>query len=128
MAMEHSEQPAPSWRASTVNGGSPDPAGVLRAVDYNGDGKLDLVVASSFIGGVQVFTGHGDGTFQSLFGVAAGNGQYPDGSPAAFTMAVSVADLNHDGREDLVALSLNEPSPTIEEWVTELDVILAACQ
>jgi uncharacterized protein (TIGR03437 family) len=72
----------------------------LALKDLNGDGKLDLVVVNegSFgvpgadPGGISVFLGKGDGTFQSPVSYAAGI------NPTA----VAVGDLNGDGHPDLV--------------------------
>ncbi len=66
------------------------------AGDFNGDGRLDLVVSSSCNGGCSsdatyVLLGNGDGTFQA--------------STIAFPGSASLAavDLNGDGKLDLVA-------------------------
>jgi len=58
----------------------------VAAGDFNKDGNMDVVVAE----GLGVFLGHGDGTFQSEVDYAA-----PSGS-------VAVADMNGDGKLDLV--------------------------
>ena len=58
--------------------------------DFNGDGKLDLVVANN-VSTVSVFLGNGDGTFQPAVNYAAGS------SPKA----VAVGDFNGDGKLDL---------------------------
>jgi hypothetical protein len=63
--------------------------------DFNGDGKLDLVVASSVDSTVTIFLNDVGGAF--LSGVT-----YPAGSTLA---AVAVADLNGDGKLDLVVAS-----------------------
>src|SRR3954454_21396794 len=65
--------------------------------DLNGDGKLDLVSGSAMAqdGSVSVFLGNGNGTFQ---------GQVPYSGPGA-SNAVALADLNGDGKADLVAVS-----------------------
>ena len=64
------------------------PTGIA-AADFNGDGKLDLVVA---IDGLAILLGNGDGTFQPFV-------QIPNTSGTAIT----VADFNGDGIPDLAA-------------------------
>jgi Bacterial Ig-like domain (group 3)/FG-GAP-like repeat/FG-GAP repeat len=59
--------------------------------DVNGDGKPDLVVASS--SGAGVMLGNGDGTFQPMVGYDTG------GSTCCFLV---VADINGDGKPDIV--------------------------
>ncbi len=81
-------------------------SGQLVAVaDVNGDGKPDIVVANNCAdsacdngGSVGVLLGNGDGTFQPA--VAFGSG---GNGPAA----VAVADVNGDGKPDLVVTNNN---------------------
>jgi hypothetical protein len=75
----------------------------LVAADLNGDGKLDLVVATCAASGsncvnalVGVLLGNGDGTFQAAVTYSTG----PFAANAA--IAVAVADLNGDGKADLI--------------------------
>src|SRR5215471_9093778 len=59
--------------------------------DFNGDGKLDLVVANQGSNTVSVLLGKGDGTFQAAVNYADGTG--PN--------SVTVGDFNRDGNLDL---------------------------
>lgn len=65
-------------------------AGLAAIGDFNGDGKLDLAVPESAGGTGQIYLGHGDGTFDP-FSTFSGGGP-----------TVSAADMNHDGKLDLV--------------------------
>jgi hypothetical protein len=77
-----------------VDYNSPGPASQSVAVaDLNGDGRLDLVVASTG-GPIGVLLGNGDGTFQTAIGVGGA------------AISVAVADLNGDGKPDLVVATL----------------------
>jgi hypothetical protein len=58
--------------------------------DLNGDGKADYVVTSNQAGATDIFLGNGDGTLQA-----------PAVIPG-YAFGLAVADLNHDGRPDLL--------------------------
>jgi hypothetical protein len=77
----------------------PEPVAIAVG-DFNGDGKLDLAVTSTQSGtgystDVQVLLGNGDGTFRSAISYAVG--EAPD--------SVQTADINHDGKLDIVTAS-----------------------
>lgn len=78
----------------------------IAVADVNGDAKPDFVVTSNcFDGGdyycgsyVDVFLGNGDGTFQTAL-------PYTYVSGGAWTNSVAVADVNGDGKPDLLAVN-----------------------
>ena len=59
--------------------------------DFDGDGKIDLVMANA--GGVTVLLGNGTGSFKGPVSVAAGSNP----------VGVAVGDFNGDGRRDVVS-------------------------
>lgn len=77
------------------SGGMPP---MIRVGDFNGDGKPDLLFVSSYKPQVDVYLNRGDGTFGTPVSsdLAAASGYY--GASGYY-----VADINHDGRADLVA-------------------------
>jgi hypothetical protein len=91
--------------AVTYSSGGGDATSVAVA-DVNGDGKLDLLVANSCDtsgnscnndpppdGSVSVLLGNGDGTFQPAVSYDSGGKK---------TISMAVADINGDGRPDLL--------------------------
>jgi FG-GAP-like repeat/FG-GAP repeat len=79
-------------------------AGQLAVADLNGDGKLDLIVTNCATTGstscagngvVGVLIGNGNGTFQLTT-------SYSLGSPEWFSTPIVVADINGDGKPDLL--------------------------
>jgi hypothetical protein len=69
----------------------------LKVADLRGDGKLDLVAANSDSGTVGVLLGRGDGTFRAAVVYSSG-----DKRNVAQISSVAVADVNGDGRPDLL--------------------------
>lgn len=68
--------------------------------DFNGDGKLDLVVANYADNTVWVFLSNGDGTFGAAQTAATGSGP----------VALAVGDFNGDGKLDLAVANGNDSS------------------
>ena len=93
---------APTFGPATSLQGGTAPHSVV-AADVSGDGKLDLVSANALSSNVGLFKGNGDGTFQAgtFFSVGA----------AGKTKTAQVADLNSDGKPDIV--TANQDASTI---------------
>lgn len=76
--------------------------------DFNGDGKIDLVLANhgdasvNDDGGVSVLLGNGDGTYQSAQNYPAGKNPCP-----ALGCTMAVADFNADRKLDLAVVNSN---------------------
>ena len=65
--------------------------------DFNGDGKLDLIVANLGSNDISVLLGNGDGTFQAAVNYGAGSGP----------RSIGVGDFNGDGKLDLAVVNTN---------------------
>ena len=80
--------------------------------DLNGDGHPDLVVADVIDNAVSVLLGNGDGTFQPQQTISMARGV-----PGSYTSAVAVADLNGDGKLDLIVA---DPAGSTVSGATEV--------
>ena len=72
--------------------------------DFNGDGKLDLLVIGSssiYAYNTYLLLGNGDGTFQSPVLVPGSSTLYPLYSQLT---DAAVYDVNHDGRSDVISM------------------------
>jgi len=93
---------------STDNGTYQAPVTLPRAVsagftaigDFNGDGKLDFVASGPTGSQVSVYLGNGNGTFQpaKILSDSTYSSEFCDG--------IVAADMNHDGKTDLVEIIL----------------------
>jgi Bacterial Ig-like domain (group 3)/FG-GAP-like repeat len=101
--------------AASHDSGGTNPEGVATA-DVNGDGKLDLIVTNFDACStdacpdvsVDVLLGNGDGTFRAAL-------SYDSGALAA--TSVAVADVNGDGRPDLVVANYWGGIPFLDSYV-----------
>ena len=78
--------------------------------DFNGDGKLDIAATDAINGGIQIFTGKGDGTF------TAGS-TYPTDSGTYTTWGIIAGDFNGDGKTDLAVVNLTNGGTTADVGV-----------
>ncbi len=86
--------------ASLTAGSSPSYAATG---DFNGDGKLDLIVANFSSNDISVLLGNGDGTFQAAVNYRAGSGP----------RSIGVGDFNGDGKLDLAVVNTNSKNVSI---------------
>lgn len=108
-----------------VTGGFGETVSVATA-DMNGDGKLDIVAANQCAtytttteicqaGSVSILLGNGDGTFQPAQVYASGTSQ---------AEAVAVADLNGDGKPDVVVLNTCFTANGTVDCISTIGVLL----
>src|SRR5579863_4328736 len=71
--------------------------------DFNGDGKLDLVIANFGSYDISVLLGNGDGTFQAAVNYGAGSGP----------RSIGVGDFNGDGKLDLAVVNSNSNNVSV---------------
>jgi hypothetical protein len=93
---------------------SPFPGGVLLVGDFNGDGELDIAMLNSSDASTEIgaLLGNGDGTFQPLVLGFSSSGEI-------FVRNVSVADVNGDGKLDLL-LWINQDHPVFFDAEVQL--------
>ena len=92
-------RPARPFASGTANS---EPNGIALD-DFNGDGKIDLVVSNKFSSDVSVLLGDGHGSFGAPRGFVA------DQEP----LSVVVSDVNQDGTPDVMTLNQGVQIPDV---------------
>ncbi len=77
--------------------------------DVNDDGHLDLVVVSPFADTVSILLGAGDGTFTLQSPALQVGSSFPNSQATE----IAIADLNNDGKLDIVVVSTAESNATV---------------
>ncbi len=106
-----------SWKLSIDGLPAADTAELFYAVDagdLNGDGHVDLAATSHMDAGLRVWMGDGAGRWQ-----ACPEAGLPGGRDELRGWGVRIADVNGDGRNDLIAGFGREGKGGIEVWAVE---------
>lgn len=82
--------------------GSTSGAGPAVIADFNGDGIPDVAIAAGYYSPAYIFVGKGDGTFTAVDSSANPSINEPS--------SIAVADLNGDGKPDLIITNANSYS------------------
>jgi len=86
----------------TLSLGSTSGAGPAAVADFNGDGIPDVAIAATYYSPAYIFLGKGDGTFTAVS--TSANPSINESS------SIAVADLNGDGKPDLIITNANSSS------------------
>jgi hypothetical protein len=78
----------------------------IAVADFNGDGNLDIAVANRSSNDISVLLGKGNGTFAKAVNYSAGTGG-PD------PVSIVAADVNGDGKPDLIVADLGTKSVSV---------------
>jgi FG-GAP-like repeat len=78
--------------------------------DFNGDGKLDLIIMDDYSTGFQVLLGNGDGTFQT-----------PVDTKLNTTLNFAIGDFNGDGKTDVVVSTFSNGQELISIYLSNGD-------
>jgi hypothetical protein len=89
--------------------------------DLNGDGKLDLAVSAAAGSLALIYLGAGDGTFTKA-------NSYPSASASSLGVDVAIADVDKDGKPDIVFISNGIPVPISTDRIFPCGAIFIGCR
>jgi FG-GAP-like repeat len=84
---------------------------LMRAGDFNGDGKADLIIMDDYATGFEVLLGNGDGTFQAPV----------DTTVSSNGITFEVGDFNTDGKTDLVVTTTTGINTSLNIYLSNGD-------
>ncbi len=91
--------------SSSILSLAPTGASAIATGDFNGDGKVDVVISSPSAKNAAIYLGDGSGGFTQASGSPYSTGYDPE--------SVAVGDFNRDGNADIAVLNSGELSVTI---------------
>ena len=99
--------------ASGVSPGGADQPCSMTAGDLNGDGRPEIVTANCYSDNISVYVNHGDGSFKAEFAYWGALNVALGDAANVWPEAVTIADVNGDGKADVISSNIDGGDVTI---------------